>query len=249
MSHSMTQALYSLLAPHHPPERLALFRCSVAGRLVFSTSLGLEDQVITHWIATKELDIEIATLDTGRLFQKTYDVWAATEQRYGLRIKAMAPQAGALEALLLAQGPNGFQSGIAERKACCHVRKIEPLTRVLAGASGWIAGLRADQSQTRSDVTLLGFDTGRNLLKLNPLFDWSRDRLLAYAQAHEIPLNALHAEGFASIGCAPCTRAIRPGESERAGRWWWETEAASGKECGLHVGADGRLLRNESHAP
>ena len=243
----MTDALFARLVPLAPPERLVLLRQSVPGRIVFTTSLGLEDQVITHWIATQELDIEIVTLDTGRLFQKTYDVWAETEQRYGLRITAMAPQAEALERLLQAHGPNGFQTGIDQRKACCHVRKIEPLERALSGASGWIAGLRADQSQTRSDIALLSADTARNLLKLNPLLDWSRDRVLDYAQAHGIPLNALHAEGFASIGCTPCTRAIQPGEPERAGRWWWEAEAS--KECGLHVGADGRLMRKESRAP
>jgi phosphoadenosine phosphosulfate reductase len=244
----MTDALLQLLEPQSLAERLATFRRNVSGRIVFTTSLGLEDQVITHCIAQDKLDIEIITLDTGRLFAQTYDVWARTQQRYGICIKAVVPQHAALEGLLDAQGPNGFYDGLNERKACCRVRKIEPLGRALAGASGWIAGLRADQSQTRGDAALVSFDGARDLLKLNPLIDWSREQALSFALAHDIPLNTLHGEGFASIGCAPCTRALKPGEPERAGRWWWEDTQ---KECGLHMGADGRLTRNtalESHA-
>ncbi|MFM9975629.1 MAG: phosphoadenylyl-sulfate reductase [Beijerinckiaceae bacterium] len=239
----MIEHLQSRLAALSPAARLAAFREAVPGRLVFTTSLGLEDQVLTHWIATQNLDIEIATLDTGRLFSETYTVWAETEERYGIRIKAMIPERPALEALVITQGPNGFYASIEARKACCHIRKIEPLNRLLSNASGWIAGLRADQSQARGDATLLSQDTARGLLKLNPLLDWNRDQVLAFAQASNVPLNALHARGFASIGCAPCTRALAPGESERAGRWWWESEAATSKECGLHVGPDGRLVR------
>ncbi len=239
----MTELLQSRLMPLSPAERLAAFRGAVAGRMVFTTSLGLEDQILTHWIATQNLDIEIATLDTGRLFSETYTVWAETEERYGIRIKAMIPERPALEALVITQGPNGFYASIEARKACCHIRKIEPLNRLLSNASGWIAGLRADQSQARGDTALLSQDTARGLLKLNPLIDWSRDQALDFAQKHAVPLNTLHARGFASIGCAPCTRALAPGEPERAGRWWWESEAAASKECGLHVGPDGHLVR------
>lgn len=222
-------------------DRLAELRQRVTGRLVFTTSFGLEDQVVTHLIASRDLPIEIVTLDTGRLFGEVYDLWASTEARYGLRIAAFHPRHDAVEAYAREHGVNGFYGSIAARKACCSLRKLEPLARALDGAAGWITGLRADQSQARGGVPLAEVDAGRGLLKVNPLADWSRDRALAFAQRHEVPINPLHAQGYLSIGCQPCTRAIAPGEPERAGRWWWEEEAA--KECGLHVGPDGRLVR------
>ena len=215
-------------------ERLARFRRQVEGKAVFTTSFGLEDQVIHHLIAEQNIDIEIATLDTGRLFRETYELWAETERRYGRRIQAYYPQHAKLESLVKTHGVNGFYDLREARVACCHARKVEPLNRALAGAAAWITGLRADQSNQRETTRLVTADE-RGLLKLSPLFDWSREAVHAFAVSNKIPINPLHAKGFASIGCAPCTRAIAPGEPERAGRWWWETDEK--KECGLHVPA------------
>jgi phosphoadenosine phosphosulfate reductase len=207
----------------------------VEGTIVFTTSFGLEDQVILHHICEAGLDIDVVTLDTGRLFPETYTTWEETEQRYGRRIRAFYPEHGALERLIAAQGINGFYGSKDARVACCDVRKVEPLGRALAGARGWVTGLRADQSAARGRLTIVAADRERNLLKFNPLIDWTREAVQDFAASHQVPTNPLHPKGFLSIGCAPCTRAVRPGESERAGRWWWEDE--SKKECGLHVAA------------
>jgi phosphoadenosine phosphosulfate reductase len=213
-------------------ERLDLVCRLVPGRKVFTTSLGLEDQAITHAIFTARLPIEVVTLDTGRLFPETYDVWAATEERYSRRIKGFSPNADEVEALIADQGINGFRYGVDMRKACCFVRKVVPLRRALSGAAAWITGLRGDQSANRATMVFAEQDSAHRVLKVNPLLDWSREQVAAYIEEHEIPCNALHDKGFLSIGCAPCTRAVKPGEPERAGRWWWEDEAK--KECGLH---------------
>ena len=217
------------------PERLARAAHAIAGRLVFTTSFGLEDQAITHAIFRAGLDVhvEIVTLDTGRLFPETYDLWAQTEDRYGRRISSVSPDRAGLEALVSAQGINGFRHSVEARKACCDIRKVEPLGRALAGAAGWITGLRAEQSAFRAAVPLAIQDNGYGLIKVNPLADWNRQDLVQYVADNAIPYNALHDQGFPSIGCAPCTRAVRLGEPERAGRWWWEQE--SKKECGLHL--------------
>lgn len=222
--------------------RLRLLQGVAAGRLVLTTSFGIEDQAITHAIAEDGLDIDIVTLDTGRLFPETHAVWAETERRYGRRIGAVYPDAPALEALVARQGIDGFYGSLQARKACCGVRKVEPLRRALGGASVWITGLRAGQSAERGDIPFVAFDDGFALWKASPLFDWTRERLDAFVAEHAVPVNALHARGFPSIGCAPCTRAVAPGEPERAGRWWWEDDDR--KECGLHVGADGRVVRS-----
>ena len=213
--------------------RLVAFRREVEGPIVFTTSFGLEDQVILHHICAAGLDIDLVTLETGRLFAETYTTWEETEQRYGRRIRAIYPRHTELEALVAAQGINGFYKSREARAACCDIRKVEPLNRALAGAGGWITGLRADQSAHRGAVGLLAADPGRGLLKLSPLHDWTREAVRTFAGTHVVPTNPLHDKGFASIGCAPCTRAIRPGEPERAGRWWWEDE--SKRECGLHT--------------
>jgi phosphoadenosine phosphosulfate reductase len=224
-------------------ERLLAARAATEGVLVFTTSFGLEDQVLTHWIATVGLakSVVFATLDTGRLFAETYDLWALTEERYGISIRGYAPNAIELERMVGEQGINGFRASPEARKRCCGVRKLRPLDRALQGAAGWITGLRADQSQARAQTPFMQHDDERGLIKISPLHDWSRPQALDFARRHEVPLNPLHERGFVSIGCAPCTRAIAPGEHERAGRWWWEQDAA--KECGLHVGHDGRLVR------
>jgi phosphoadenosine phosphosulfate reductase len=175
----------------------------------------------------------LITLDTGRLFNETYTLWAETERRYGRRIRALYPSRRNLEALIASQGANGFYESKSARLACCQVRKVEPLERALADVAAWITGLRAEQSAFRKDMALVSADQGRGLIKVNPLFDQSREQILAFVSEHDIPINPLHGKGFASIGCAPCTRALSPGEPERAGRWWWEEE--SRQECGLHT--------------
>lgn len=227
-----------------PAARLAALRAASAGRIVFTSSFGIEDQALTHLIAQSGLDIEIVTLDTGRMFPQTYDVWAATQLRYGLKIRAFSPARAALEAWVYEHGINGFRETTDKRHSCCALRKLEPLSRALEGADVWITGLRADQSQNRANMDTVSFDAARGLIKANPLLDWARAQIVDFTIANQIPVNALHDQGFPSIGCAPCTRAIAPGEDERAGRWWWE---ASHKECGLHVDEDGQLVRASSH--
>jgi phosphoadenosine phosphosulfate reductase len=221
-------------------ERLAHI-AALPGRKVFTTSLGLEDQVLTHLIFTQNLPIEIVTLDTGRLFPETYDLWQATEERYGKRITPIYAEAKPLQDWVRENGINAFYDSVEARKACCGLRKVEPLSRALDGAGIWITGLRGDQSQNRAHALFAEIDEARGLLKVNPLIDQTRDALKSFCEEHKVPVNILHHKGFLSIGCAPCTRAIEPGEEERAGRWWWENKDK--KECGLHVGADGKLVR------
>jgi phosphoadenosine phosphosulfate reductase len=219
-------------------ERLATACAAIPGRLVFTTSFGLEDQAISHAILVRDLPIELVTFDTGRLFPETHDVWAATEERYGRRIRTLLPERRTVEGWVAQHGINGFRASVAARKACCAVRKIEPLRRALAHAAGWVTGIRAEQSPERAMMAFAGVESEHRLIKLNPLLDWTRDRVLAFVRDHQIPYNALHDRGFLSIGCAPCTRALEPGEPERAGRWWWE-ETEQQKECGLHRPAAG----------
>jgi phosphoadenosine phosphosulfate reductase len=214
--------------------RLATARASIDGRIVFTTSFGLEDQTIAHAIFSQHLDIDVLTLDTGRLFEETYAVWRDTEEKYGIRIPALTPDRSALESWIVVHGINGFRESVDARHGCCHVRKVEPLRRALMGAAGWITGLRAGQSRDRSQTPLAISDPDRGVLKINPLADWRREDVAAYVTQHSVPYNALHDRGFPSVGCAPCTRAVNVGEPERAGRWWWEQEAK--KECGLHLG-------------
>jgi phosphoadenosine phosphosulfate reductase len=216
-------------------DRLALAAAEMPGRLVFTTSLGLEDQAIAHAVFAQNLAIDVVTLDTGRLFPETYQLWTDTERRYGRRIRALSPDHRSLEALVARQGIDGFRASIEARRACCAVRKVEPLARALAGASGWITGLRAEQSVDRALLDFAVADQAYGVVKINPLFDWTRDRVVDFVRAHDVPYNSLHDRGFLSIGCAPCTRAVKPGEPERAGRWWWEQEDK--KECGLHRNA------------
>ena len=217
--------------------RIRLIRAALPGRVTFSTSLGLEDQAVLHAIAEAGSDIDVFTLDTGRHFPETIDTIAASQDRYpSLAIRLVAPGAEDVEALTTRDGVLGFRKSIEARKACCDIRKVRPLNRALKGAHGWITGLRREQSTGRKDVPFAQFDAGLGLAKLNPIADWPLTQLEAYIAEHRIPVNPLHARGFPSIGCAPCTRAIEPGEDIRAGRWWWEREAEdfTHKECGLH---------------
>jgi phosphoadenosine phosphosulfate reductase len=222
-------------------ERVAKVRREASGRVVFTTSFGLEDQAIAEAIFTQQLEIDVVTLDTGRLFPETYELWAETERRYGRRIRAFYPDHKKLEVLVGRQGIDGFRDSVEARQACCGVRKTEPLRRALARAAVWITGLRADQSPARASVAFASFEADLGLIKVNPLSDWTREQVAAHVRARAIPYNRLHDRGFPSIGCAPCTRAVAPGEPERAGRWWWEKE--SKKECGLHAHQTGRATR------
>ena len=203
------------------------------GEVAFSTSFGLEDQAITHFIAANNLPIRIFTLDTGRNFQETYTTWSQTLAHYKQAIEVYAPDTRAIEQWVEKNGINGFYDSIDNRKACCTIRKIEPLNRALKGVSVWITGIRAEQSPNRQDMSALEWDAAHGLVKFHPLFDWSYADTHQFVSGSGIPYNPLHDKGFVSIGCAPGTRAIRPGEDFRAGRWWWED--ASKKECGLHA--------------
>ena len=244
MKPSLKDILEPRLAPLDLDHRLQLVRELAPGRIVFTTSFGLEDQWITHAIFTRNLDIEVATLDTGRLFPQTYDLWERTEARYARRIAAVYPQPGPLQEFVRERGINSFYQSGANRIECCRLRKVEPLSRLLDGASVWITGLRRDQSSERADVGLVELDVASKLLKVNPLLDYSREQVRSACQEFDVPISDLHAQGYLSIGCAPCTRAVSPGESERAGRWWWEADQK--KECGLHVDANGVLHRGDA---
>ncbi|GAA3996831.1 phosphoadenylyl-sulfate reductase [Hymenobacter fastidiosus] len=202
------------------------------GQATFSTSFGLEDQIITHLIFEHNLPITVFTLDTARNFQDTYSTWHKTLRRYGRTITPYFPQQARVEDLLREKGPNSFYDSVENRKECCGIRKVEPLNRALAGQQAWITGIRAEQSVNRHDMHAVEWDGGHRLIKVHPLFDWTWEQCWEFVHAHGIPFNPLHQQGFVSIGCAPCTRAIKAGEDFRAGRWWWEDQSA--KECGLH---------------
>ncbi|MFI5124797.1 MAG: phosphoadenylyl-sulfate reductase [Chitinophagales bacterium] len=202
------------------------------GQVSFSTSFSFEDQVILHHIAAENLPISVFTLDTGRLFSETYSVWTSSKEKYQIPIQAYSPDFNLLEPFIKEKGPNAFYESVENRKQCCFIRKVEPLKRALAGQKIWITGIRAEHSGNRSHLNILEWDEGNKLTKYNPLLHWTQDEVKAFINEHHIPYNILHDRGFVSIGCAPCTRAIKPGEDFRAGRWWWED--AGKKECGLH---------------
>jgi phosphoadenosine phosphosulfate reductase len=214
-------------------ESLELLAAEFPGQSVFSTSFSVEDQVIAHHILEGAIPISIFTLDTGRLFAETYSVWSRTNEKYDTKILAYYPDRALLEDYLNERGPNAFYESVTNRKDCCHIRKVEPLRRALAGNAVWVTGLRAEHSPERKDHPLLEWDENNEVIKYNPLLHWSTEEVKTYIDENEVPYNALFDKGFVSIGCAPCTRAIRPGEDFRAGRWWWED--SSKKECGLHA--------------
>ncbi|MEK7474186.1 MAG: phosphoadenylyl-sulfate reductase [Candidatus Coatesbacteria bacterium] len=202
------------------------------GRVGFSSSLGLEDQVLADMIAARALPVRAFTLDTGRLFPETLDLLARTEARYGLGMRVFLPDAVEVEALVNTHGVDLFRRSPGLRQACCEARKVHPLKRALAGLEAWICGLRAGQSSSRADVHAVDWDAGNGLVRISPLAAWTGTQVDAYVRDHDVPVNPLHATGFPSIGCAPCTRAVAPGGDPRSGRWWWE--AAGHRECGLH---------------
>lgn len=202
-------------------------------KVKFASSMGAEDQVITHMLKLINSPMEIFTLDTGRMFPETYDLIEKTESRYKIRIRKFFPDAQQVEEMVNEKGINLFYNSIENRKQCCGVRKIEPLKRALNGLSAWITGLRKEQSTTRTDLKVAEWDENNQLVKFNPLHYWSENEIWSYIKVNNIPYNVLHDKGFPSIGCQPCTRAIEPGEDVRSGRWWWENPDT--KECGLHA--------------
>ena len=213
-------------------ELLGDFLLEYKGQIALSSSLGLEDQVLTHMICGVDKETKIFTLDTGRLFPETYDLIHRTNNKYGIRLSVYFPEAAQVEAMVNGKGINLFYESIENRKECCGIRKIQPLKRAFAGLQVWICGLRREQSVTRKDMQAIEWDDSNGLIKLNPLIEWNETQVRDYIKMNKIPYNPLHDKGFPSIGCQPCTRAVMEGEDIRAGRWWWENPET--KECGLH---------------
>jgi len=211
---------------------IAYFILHFRDDIVLSTSLGLEDQVLTEMVMRQDRHTEVFTLDTGRLFPETYDLIARTNKQYGIRMKTYFPDPTQVEEMVAKYGINLFYDSFENRKMCCGIRKVAQLPRAFEGKKAWISGLRKDQSVSRFFSKLVEWDKNNGLVKINPLINWTEKEVWTYIKDHNIPYNVLHDRGFPSIGCEPCTRAIEPGEDVRAGRWWWENEAH--KECGLH---------------
>ena len=211
--------------------------------IALASSLSAEDQVVTDMLVGIVEQPRIFTLDTGRLPQETYDAIDATRKKYGIELKVLFPDTGAVERMVAERGVNLFYDSIENRKLCCAVRKVEPLKRELAGLEAWMTGLRREQAATRGQLERIEWDQGNGLIKVNPLIDWTAEDVWQYVRERDVPCNALHDKGYPSIGCAPCTRAIAAGESLRDGRWWWEDPEQ--KECGLHV-QDGKLVRKKN---
>ncbi|MFZ4521856.1 MAG: phosphoadenylyl-sulfate reductase [Bacteroidales bacterium] len=215
-----------------PEDVLSWFAVEYKGKSAFSTSLGAEDQVITYMLSQSNAGVKQFTLDTGRLFQETYDLLDITRKKYDVAIDVCFPAAEKVEEMVNAKGINLFYESIENRRLCCHIRKIEPLQKALAGMEVWITGMRRDQSVTRSATALIEWNPVYKIIKVNPLINWTIDMVWQYINLYKIPVSELHAKGFPSIGCMPCTRSVQPGEDVRSGRWWWELPEF--KECGLH---------------
>ena len=214
-------------------DQLRRLSSAFQGKIIFTTSLGIEDQVITHLIFKNDINIKVATLDTGRLFSQTYDLLSNTIIRYGKKIDIYFPDNEDVEKLVTEKGPFSFYKSVGNRKECCGIRKVVPLNRALTGIECWISGIRADQSDNRQQMDWLEFDENKKIYKFYPLIKWSFDDVNRFIKENNVPYNSLHDKGYVSIGCEPCTRAIKPGEDFRAGRWWWENDGP--KECGLHT--------------
>jgi phosphoadenosine phosphosulfate reductase len=215
-----------------PQEVLSFLAQNFVGEIVFSTSFGWEDQVISDMIFSQNLPIKVFTLDTGRMFTETYYTWGRTLEKYQKQIHAYYPKEQKLQEMITLKGPSSFYDSVENRKECCGIRKVEPLNRALKSKKIWITGIRADQSPNREDMDWVENDEAHQLIKVHPIFNWTLDDVKAYVKEKNVPYNPLHDKGFPSIGCQPCTRAVADGEDFRAGRWWWED--ASKKECGLH---------------
>lgn len=214
------------------PEAIRLIAVLFPGKVVFSSSLGQEDQVIADAIFKNGIPVKIFTLDTGRLFNEAYELLDRTNARYKKDIKVYFPDSADVEEFVDTKGINSFYESVENRKGCCYIRKVKPLNRALEGAKVWITGLRAEQSDNRHDMPMIEWSEEKQLYKFNPLIRWTYQDMINYIEEFNVPYNRLHDKGFISIGCAPCTRAVEPGEDARAGRWWWES---SQKECGLHA--------------
>jgi phosphoadenosine phosphosulfate reductase len=202
------------------------------GRVTYSNSLGAESMVLTDLIWTQVPEIDIFSIDTGRLHEETYSLMERLERRYQRRVRLVYPNTQAIEAYTSQYGINGFYNGLNERQSCCAIRKIEPFKRAIAGFNAWVTGVRHEQSATRALAKAVDFDTANGLYKISPILEWTHDDVWAYIRANKLPYNPLHDKGYPSIGCSPCTRAVEPGADSRSGRWWWEN--SDSKECGLH---------------
>jgi phosphoadenosine phosphosulfate reductase len=227
------QKLRNLLSGHSIEDQIMKLQSLFPDKIIFTTSLGIEDQIITHKIFKNNLKIKVATLDTGRLFPQTYDVLSNTIIRYNKTIDVCFPEYEAVEKMMTEKGPFSFYKSVENRKECCKLRKVVPLNRALAGMKCWISGIRADQSDDRNQMDWLEYDEVKKLFKFYPLFNWSFNEVKNFIKENNVPYNSLHDKGYVSIGCEPCTRAIKPGENFRSGRWWWENDGP--KECGLHI--------------
>ena len=235
MDHKLQSYIPSLLdqiKSLNPAEAIQLLADQFPGKVTFSTSFSIEDQLIADAILSNNTPVSIFTLDTGRLFAETYSVWSRTNEKYGTRVQAYYPHHELLQQYINDRGPNAFYESVENRKDCCHIRKVEPLKRALKGNQIWITGLRSEHSGDRKNLESIEWDEGNQLIKFHPILHWTTEEVRAYINQHQVPYNILHDRGFVSIGCAPCTRAIKPGEDFRAGRWWWEDTTK--KECGLH---------------
>jgi len=228
----IVNSLNSRFQDEKPEEVLNFFLDEYKDRIGLASSLGAEDQVLTHMLVSLHPSPRIFTLDTGRMFPETYDLIERTCARYRIKIDIYSPNAQLVERMVNSKGINLFYYSVENRKECCGVRKIEPLKRAFKGLDVWICGLRREQSVTRKTMQLVEWDEGNGLIKINPLINWTNENVWTYIREHNVPYNVLHDKGFPSIGCQPCTRAIEPGEDIRAGRWWWENPES--RECGLH---------------
>lgn len=225
-------------------EVLRYFLYEYGNRIALASSLSAEDQVLTHFVLTIKPDARIFVLDTGRLPQETYATLMATRRHYGRNLEVYFPDTAAVEIMESEMGPDFFYESVANRHYCCDVRKVQPLKRVLSTLDVWITGLRREQAPTRTGMARIGWDETNGLLKLNPLIDWDTQQVWNYIRDHQLPYNPLHDQNYPSIGCAPCTRPINPGDGLRSGRWWWEEPEH--KECGLHF-HNGKLRRRNTH--
>lgn len=232
MDKELINKLNEQFADSSAEEVLAYFLKEYRDDITFASSLGAEDQVLTHMIAGIDKQANIFMLDTGRMFPETYDVLAKTNKRYNINIRLYFPEAQEVEQMVNEKGINLFYKSIENRKQCCHIRKTKPLQRALRGKKAWITGLRREQAVTRNNLHKVEWDEQNEIIKINPLIEWSHDDIWEYIKYFKVPYNKLHDQGYPSIGCQPCTRAIMPGEDIRAGRWWWENPET--KECGLH---------------
>ena len=233
MEKSITDSILKSIVGRNTEEALSLLSKNFPNKIVFSTSFGLEDQVITHIIFSKNIPIKIFTLDTGRLFPETYSVWSRTKEIYHKNISSYSPYTETIQNLVSEKGPNSFYESVENRQECCYIRKVEPLKRALKGNEIWVTGIRKEQSASRNNLSPVEWDENNHIIKYHPLFDWGFEEVKSFISKNHVPYNPLHDKGFPSIGCQPCTRAVKPGDDPRSGRWWWED--ATKKECGLHI--------------